>query len=839
MSKNAALKAASALAPVPASAGVLARRCECGNHTIAGATCGECARHAPAASSAPAAANARPTTNASNAATLAAIPPGPSLQRQPSALRAPPTARRPAPASLAATVLPQRIEAASGHEREADHIAEAAVQRLSLPTDPSAGEDTAQAPASAARIAELGPGRPLSQSLRSAFENAFSWDFSGVRVHTGDGAQAAAGRLGARAFTYARNLIFGDKVADPEAAEHRHLLAHELTHVVQQDLGAGALPARSGLSQHIAAAPMQAQAAPLVTAVAVSSAELGVGGNDITATATVAGRSALTWTINPGGAVPAGVSVVGGGRRVRIRAVQPPPGTVVGGAALTIRAEVAGTPADNANSIAVRLVQVTSATYAAAPALAPVPALVAGAAPAGTAEPNRDGINGNTATVNAITAPGGRPVRVTLRRALGARVAGNVITPGAQTGDIRVRVADTATGARLDETQPVAAPVVGASGLMAELTVNAVPTRVTALTFAGGAGPYGVQNRITFRSSDAAHAPLTRIVGELITLNRNDFNLAPVNPPIGFNNAFNLLLAVPANAWVDQLVTPVALPNVADGLPAIDVNRFVGPGVRQLPRFWNFRQRFQYSSWRGAGAVVSRTFADGVHERSLRGSPTAGFQFRTDHRFGGVAAPPRNDPYAGNPLIVFSAVTATPTAAGATALAADGRATARLTVASTVAARSARWNVLAGDSAVTAGNPAALPAAATLTAGLRAGNFRLRAADTIFPNRRADGRVRVEAVRLRNMRAAPSPVPLGVLTSVVTLNANPGGRVVNFIVDPAAAAAGVVVAVNAGPPGVAVAATVTRPAGFTGVVTVTATDSVLAARSATTRIRFR
>ncbi|MBX9403072.1 DUF4157 domain-containing protein [Lysobacter sp. BMK333-48F3] len=734
-------------------------------------------------------------------------------------------------------VLPQRIDAAPGHEGEADRIADAALQRLSLPaaSAPAGAEPLAEA----APIAELGTGRPLTASLRAAFERAFGWEFSGVRVHSDGAAHAAARRLGARAFAFARNLVFGDKVADPEAGEHRHLLAHELTHVVQQDLGAGAAPARSGLSQQVAAAPMLAQAAPLVTNVATSAAELGVGGTDITATATVAGRTTLAWSINPGGVAPAGVSVIGGGRRVRIRAVQPAPGTVVGGAALTIRAAVSGTPADNADSAAVRLVQVTSATYAANPALAAVPSLIPGAAPAGTAEPNRDGINGNSATVNAVTAPGARPVRVTLRRALGARVAGNVITPGAQTGDIRVRITDTATGARLNETQPVAAPVAGASGLMSELTVNAVPTRVSALAFAGGAGPYGVRNRITFQSSDAAHPPLTRIVGELITLNRNDFNLGPVNPPIGFNPAFVLALAVPANAWVDQLVTPTALPNVGDGRPAIDVNRFVGPGVPQLPRFWNFRQRFQYSSWRGAGAVVSRTFADGVHERSLRGSQAAGFQFRTDHRFGGVAAPPRNDPYAGNPLIVFSAVTATPNAAGATALAADGAATARLTVASSVAARSARWNVLSGDVVITAGNPAALPAAATLRAGVQAGRFRLRAADTIFPNRRADGRVRVAAVRLRNMRAAPSPVPVGTLSSVVTLNAEPGGRNIVFTVDPAAAAAGVTVALNANPPGVAVAATVTRPAAFTGVVTVTARDSVLAARTATTRIRFR
>ena len=850
MNKSASLSANSALLMAQQTA--LTRKCDCGNHTIAGGECEQCKHHAhalPAAGSQ--AAPGMPVTGGSaNFATQAAAhslagPSNPAVHlfaQQPVRSfpqMSPITRAHRSPAPMPPATLPSRIDGPRHHEHEADGVAGAVLQRLDRPSSLQRDASAQDEQGPAAHVSDLGVGQPMSGTLRKQFETAFSWDFSGVRLHTGSRADAASSRLGARAFAYGRNLVFGDKVGNPEASEHRSLLAHELTHVVQQDLGAGAKPSGSGLSQSLSAAPAMAMAAPLVTNVATSAAELGVGGGDITATATVAGRgTALTWTINPSGVVPAGVSVTGTGRRVRIRAAQPPAGTVVGGVPLTIRAAVAGTPGDNANSAAVQLVQVVSATYAAAPALVAVPSLVPGAPPGNTAEPNRDGINGNTALVNAITAPAGRPVTVAFRRSLGAALAGATITPSTQTGDIRLRISDTTTRARLNEAQPVAAAVVGASALLAELTVNAVPTRVSALATAGPGGPYGVRNRITFTSSDAAHAPLRRIVGELITLNRNDFNLAPVNPPIGFNNAFNLALAVPANAWTDQLITPIGLPNIVDGLPAIDVNRFVGTGVPQLPRFWNFRQRFQYASWRGAGAVVSRTIADGVHLRSLRGSPPAAFQFRTEHRFGGVAAPPRNEPYAGNPLIIFSAVTARPNAVGATALAADGVATANLTVTSTVAGRSANWTVRAGDSTVTAGNPALLPAPARLTAGLRAGIFGLRAADTIFANRRSDGTVRIEAVRLRNMRAAPGRVAAGTLTSVVSLNANPGGRVVNFAVDAVAAAAGVTVVRNPAAPGVAVTATVTRPAAFTGNVNVTATDTILAARNANVRIRF-
>ncbi len=717
------------------------------------------------------------------------------------------------------------------HEIEADRTADAVINRLGQAKFRT--QRNKQNPA--AGITGLDKGRSLSPAIRRSFEGAFDWDFSGVRLHTGNDASKVAAKLGARAFTHGRDIVFGSKVTDPEASQHHRLLAHELTHVVQQDLGAGAR-ASSPVRALSSASPRRVQTAPRVTNVVTSAAELGVGGRDITATATVGGHATpLQWTINPGAAAPPGVSVIGTGRRVRIRAAQPPPAAAaVGGTPITIRAAIPGAaPADFFDSPAVMMVQVTSATYTNAPALANVPSLIPGVPPPNTAEPNRDGIAGNSVTVNAVTAPAGRPVNVAFRRPLGATRAGNVITPHATTGDMLLRITDTATHAQMNETIPSTAnpPV-----LMATLVVNAVPTRVRALAAGAALGPYGQLNTVTFAPSDNLHPPLVRIVGELITGVRDDFNIAPPNG--AFNNAFVLAQAVPANQWNDQLITPSGVLNVADGLPAIDVNRFIGPGVPHPPRRLIYRQRFQYSSWQGAGAVVSRTLADGQHIRSLIGGPGA-FQFRTEDVFGAVKAPPRNEPYVGNPLIILSNITATPTAAGATALAADGAATANLTVNSTVAGRTVNWSVLSGDVAITAGNPAALPAAATLQAGARAGTFRLRAADSIFPNRRADGRVRVAPVQLRGITAAPRSAAAGVLTSNVSINANPGGRTLNWTVDAAAAAAGVTVGPATTGPGLAMNVTVTRPAAFRGRVTVTATDSVLAARTARTTIQFR
>jgi hypothetical protein len=691
-------------------------------------------------------------------------------------------------------------------------------------------------PAATSGMTGLGGGRPMTAQLRRGFEDAIGWDFSEVRLHTGPTAAEMATRLGARAFAVGHDVVFGRKVTDPEASEHRRLLAHELVHVVQQARGAAA--GISSVDPSLSSAtPAGVLAAPIVTNVATSAAELGVGGNDITATATVAGaRPNLTWSINPGAAPPAGVSVIGTGRRVRIHAAQPPAGAVVGGNPIVVRAAVTGAAGDFFEAPPVMLAQVVSATYANNPALANVPSLVLGNFPPNTAEPNRDGIAGNTAVVNAVTAPAGRPTNVAFRRSLGAAIAGNVITPGRTTGNMRLRITDATTGARLNEAAP--ATVVGGAPLMAELAINPVPLRVRRLANAGGlANPYGFQSAITFARSDPTANPLSRIVGEQVTLISDQLGRPPVNG--AFNPGPNLALAVPANNWTDQ-IGAVALTQVpGTTMVSIDVNRFVGPGVPQLPRAVVLRQEFIYFSWQGGGAVSSNVFDRGRQKKTLLERGRNNFRFLTEHIFPGATLTPiGNEAYVGPALIALTNAVANPTAAGATGLAADGAATANLAVNSNVAGRTVNWSILSGDMAITAGNPAVLPATATLRAGVRTGNFQVRAADSIFPNRRVDGRVRVVRVRLRNLRATPSRVPTGTATSNVTVNADPGGRTLNWTVDASAAAAGVTVAPVATGPGLAMNVTVTRPPAFRGSVTVTATDSVLAARTGTVRIQF-
>ena len=92
-----------------------------------------------------------------------------------------------------------------------------------------------QAPA--VRTPETHAARPLDDQARRSFEQSFGWDFSRVRVHADVAAVPAAG---ARAITVGEDIFFGPEQYAPGRLETRRLLAHELTHVVQQARGAAA-----------------------------------------------------------------------------------------------------------------------------------------------------------------------------------------------------------------------------------------------------------------------------------------------------------------------------------------------------------------------------------------------------------------------------------------------------------------------------------------------------------------------------------------------------------------------------------------------------------------------
>jgi len=77
-------------------------------------------------------------------------------------------------------------------------------------------------------------GQPLSKSERAYFEPRFGVDFSQVRLHSDAQAAESARALNAKAYTLGQDVVFGTGQDTPGTSEGRRLMAHELTHVVQQ-----------------------------------------------------------------------------------------------------------------------------------------------------------------------------------------------------------------------------------------------------------------------------------------------------------------------------------------------------------------------------------------------------------------------------------------------------------------------------------------------------------------------------------------------------------------------------------------------------------------------------
>jgi len=80
-----------------------------------------------------------------------------------------------------------------------------------------------------------GNGKALSDNTNQFMSNAFGSDFSKVNIHTGADAIQMNRSLGARAFTHGSDVFFNEGEYNPSSNTGKHLLAHELTHVVQQN----------------------------------------------------------------------------------------------------------------------------------------------------------------------------------------------------------------------------------------------------------------------------------------------------------------------------------------------------------------------------------------------------------------------------------------------------------------------------------------------------------------------------------------------------------------------------------------------------------------------------
>ena len=171
--------------------GILQRKCACGNKTIAGGECTECSKKKN------------------------------SLQRK---------------LTIGASNDP--------FERDADQVAD---QVMVMPTNSNIGRtppriqrltgqpvgQTDTAPASVDRVLSSS-GRPLEPTIRQDMEQRFGHDFSQVQIYSGLVAEQSARDVNAHAYTAGHNVVFGVGQFAPETHEGKRLLAHELTHVVQQ-----------------------------------------------------------------------------------------------------------------------------------------------------------------------------------------------------------------------------------------------------------------------------------------------------------------------------------------------------------------------------------------------------------------------------------------------------------------------------------------------------------------------------------------------------------------------------------------------------------------------------
>jgi len=125
-------------------------------------------------------------------------------------------------------------------EDEVDDAEESEDVQLQAEEDIQAKEDTATPVEDPSTTVDQklkdskGSGSPLSSDVKTEMESGFGADFGNVKVHTGTQAQEMSSELGAQAFTHKGDIYFNQGKYNPASKEGKTLLAHELTHTIQQ-----------------------------------------------------------------------------------------------------------------------------------------------------------------------------------------------------------------------------------------------------------------------------------------------------------------------------------------------------------------------------------------------------------------------------------------------------------------------------------------------------------------------------------------------------------------------------------------------------------------------------
>lgn len=123
-------------------------------------------------------------------------------------------------------------------EQEADAVANIIVSGGKIARKISGGGGSSGIAVSQQMESQLsqlqGGGRQMPEGLRNMMESGFGQDFSQVRLHTDSEAASMSNSIHAKAFTHGNDIYFNHGQFAPETSEGQHLVAHELTHVVQR-----------------------------------------------------------------------------------------------------------------------------------------------------------------------------------------------------------------------------------------------------------------------------------------------------------------------------------------------------------------------------------------------------------------------------------------------------------------------------------------------------------------------------------------------------------------------------------------------------------------------------
>jgi hypothetical protein len=189
------------------SRGILQRKCACGNQSAGGGECGECGKNKQFLQ--------RRATHISE--------PGDRYEQEADRI-ADEVMRMPEPTAKNQV----------GSEKEGV-LQRKAIANSVIPLQPSSAgqEQVFEVPPIVNEVLNS-PGNQLDSSTRSFFNLRFGCDFSRVRVHTDVKAAESAGALNAQAYTVGSDIVFGSNFYSPHTRYGQYLLAHELSHVVQQ-----------------------------------------------------------------------------------------------------------------------------------------------------------------------------------------------------------------------------------------------------------------------------------------------------------------------------------------------------------------------------------------------------------------------------------------------------------------------------------------------------------------------------------------------------------------------------------------------------------------------------